>query len=486
MAQKTANIKTINGGAKQRFIDASDAPDLTVKNNARKVESDAKDAPDVTTRTPVYRKPVFIIGTLAVLLVAAVLGLRYYYYSTTHEYTDDAFIEADAVQVNPRAAGTVRKVYVSDNQQVKAGDLLVELDARDYEARLNQARAALQAGLARREQARANLALTRTTANAGVAQASSNVETTSRTATAARRAAAARRSTIAEAAANVRTAEANFEQTAADVTAARAAVERDSKDVARYQELFDKDAVSRQRLDQAITQARTSNAQLDSAQKRRQAAAAAIAQASAGQNTAVRDFEQSSAQADAADAQIEESRARLADANAAPARIRVIETETSAADAEIAQAQAQIDEAELQLSYTKIFAPENGRVTRKAVDEGQFVQNGQQLMQIVYGSMWVTANFKETQLTEMRVGQPVEIEIDAFSDKKFRGRVESFQSGTGSRFSLLPAENATGNYVKVVQRVPVKIVFDEQPDLPILAPGLSVVPTVDIREKPNT
>jgi membrane fusion protein (multidrug efflux system) len=157
----------------------------------------------------------------------------------------------------------------------------------------------------------------------------------------------------------------------------------------------------------------------------------------------------------------------------------------SVSEAQIGEAQAAAEQAALQLSYTKIYATEAGRITSKAVDEGQTVAVGQQLLLIAYGQLWVTANFKETQLTNMRVGQPALLEVDAYPGQQFRGRVESFQRGTGARFSLLPAENATGNYVKVVQRVPVKIVFDGQPDLHLLAPGMSVVPEVDITVAPT-
>jgi membrane fusion protein (multidrug efflux system) len=152
------------------------------------------------------------------------------------------------------------------------------------------------------------------------------------------------------------------------------------------------------------------------------------------------------------------------------------------ASADIEQAKANVLQAQLNLSYTKIYAPEDGRVTKKAVEEGTFVQVGQALLALVPQDFWVTANFKETQLAQMQVGQPVAIKVDAYPDKVFKGHVDSFQTGTGARFSLLPPENATGNYVKVVQRVPVKIVFDEQPDPQHpLGPGMSVEPEVEVK-----
>ncbi|MEJ7661281.1 MAG: efflux RND transporter periplasmic adaptor subunit [Hymenobacter sp.] len=187
-------------------------------------------------------------------------------------------------------------------------------------------------------------------------------------------------------------------------------------------------------MTQALTTARASTAQADAAHRRTQTTEAQAIQAQAVVNQARNDYSQSREQ-------------------------------ISVNDAQIKQAQAQADAANLQLSYAKLYASEAGRITSKAVDEGQTVSVGQQLLLITYGQLWVTANFKETQLTHMRVGQPVQLVVDTYPGEQFAGRVESFQRGTGSRFSLLPAENATGNYVKVVQRLPVKIVFDGQPDL---------------------
>jgi membrane fusion protein (multidrug efflux system) len=160
----------------------------------------------------------------------------------------------------------------------------------------------------------------------------------------------------------------------------------------------------------------------------------------------------------------------------------VSKAQAETAGASLEQLQAGVRQAELELSYTKIYAPESGRVTRKAVEEGALVQIGQPLMAIVSGEVWVTANFKESQIGNLRPGQSVELNVDAYPDKVFKGHVDSIQAGTGSVFSLLPAENATGNYVKVVQRIPVKLVFDEQPDPQhMLAPGMSVEPEVRIK-----
>jgi membrane fusion protein (multidrug efflux system) len=202
----------------------------------------------------------------------------------------------------------------------------------------------------------------------------------------------------------------------------------------------------------------------------------------AAQNASAENARRAQAQIAAAQAQVQEAQGRFAQANTAPQQVAVSEAQAQTASASIEQLQAAVAQAELELSYTKIYSPDTGRVTHKSVEEGALVQSGQPLMAIVPGEVWVTANFKENQIGLMQPGQPVDIIVDAYPDKTFKGHVDSIQAGTGARFSLLPAENATGNYVKVVQRVPVKIVFDEPPDpRHMLAPGMSVEPEVKVR-----
>jgi len=211
--------------------------------------------------------------------------------------------------------------------------------------------------------------------------------------------------------------------------------------------------------------------------------AKSVDEARANVNTATENYRQSLAQVNVTQSQVGESQARLEDANAAPERIDVSQSAVETARANETAAEAAVHEAELELSYAKIYAPEDGYVTRKTVEEGQLVQVGTPLMAISQSDeVWVVANFKETQLETMQVGQKVDIKVDAFPSESFHGKVESFQAGTGSRFSLLPAENATGNFVKVVQRLPVKIVFDDPPErLKRLFPGMSAEPTVKVR-----
>jgi membrane fusion protein (multidrug efflux system) len=461
-------------------------PDIEVAEGAEPGDVEtaevAVDEPLVAKKRPLYKRPVFLIVAAILLIAVLIFGLRYWSYARSHETTDDAFIDGHIIQVSPKISGSVEKVYVTDNQHVKEGDLLAELDPRDYEVRLQQARAALDAGLARLKEARTGVELTRASGRAGVQQAAGTVQQARSGVESQRAAAAAERTRISQAAAGVTTAQANAAQARSQVAAAEAEATRASTDVQRYQELYAKDEISRQRLDQAIATARTANAQLEAARQRVLAAEAQINEARAGQVTAAENARRAQTQVGGAQAGVTEALGRLAQASTAPQQVALSQAQAETAGATIEQLRAAVQQAELELSYTKIYAPESGRVTRKAVEEGAILQAGQPLMAIVPGEVWVTANFKETQLNEIHPGQPVELKVDAYPGRVFKGHVDSIQAGTGARFSMIPPENATGSYVKVVQRVPVKIVFDEQPDAQqILAPGMSVEPEVKVK-----
>ena len=433
-------------------------------------------------RRPLYRRPAFLIIAALVLIVGAIIGVRYWLYARSHESTDDAFIDGRVVQLSPKVTGYVAKVYVKDNQQVKEGDLIAELDARDYETRLSQARAALAAGEAQQRQAQTGVELTRANTRANVQQASAVVQQARTGVRSAQAAAAAERSRITQAGASVSTAEAGAAQARAQVNAAEAEATRANADVERYQALYEKDEISRQRLDQAIATSRTANAQVEAARQRVAAAEAQVAEARSSQVTAAENARRAATQIGGAQAGVGEALGRLAQASTGPQQVAVSEAQVRTAGANIEQLRAAVEQAELDLSYTKIYAPETGRVTRKSIEEGALVQAGQPLMALVTSEVWVTANFKEDQIGKLRPGETVDVEVDAYPDKVFRAHVDSIQAGTGSAFSLLPPENATGNYVKVVQRVPVKIVFDETPDPNhMLSPGMSVTPEVKIK-----
>ena len=434
-------------------------------------------------KRPLYRRPAFLIGASLILLLAILFGVRYWAYARSHETTDDAFIDGHIVQVSPKVSGYVVKVYVSDNQTVNAGDLIAELDARDLQAKVDQAKAALNAGMAQQKQAQTQVTLTRVSTRANVRQATAGVQQARSGVSGARAGAASERSRTTQSSAGINTAEANMQQARAQLGAAQAEAVRADADVQRYQTLFDKDEVSKQRLDQAIATARTANAQVDAAREKVSAMEAQITEARAATSAQASNAQRAEAQVGAARAQVNEALGRLDQANTAPQQVAVSEAQASSAGANLQQLQAAVDEAELQLSYSRIYAPETGRVTRKAVEVGALVQVGQPLAAIVPGDVWVTANFKESQVGNIRAGQPVDITVDAYPDKVFKAHVDSVQAGTGSRFSLIPPENATGSYVKVVQRVPVKIVFEpNQIDSQhLLAPGMSAVPEVKIK-----
>jgi membrane fusion protein (multidrug efflux system) len=410
--------------------------------------------------------------TRNILILAALLGvaagLVYYFHKKGYESTDDAFIEGGIVQISPRVPGQVARVLVKDNQHVNEGDVLVELDARDYEVAVAQAKAALSNAQARGAAAKAGLDLTSTVTNAALVQASAGLK-------AAQAQVEVLKAALEQARAGVRAAEAGLQQATARQAAVEAEARRAAADAERYRALFKKDELSKQLLDRAETEARATAANLDAARQMVAAAQAQLAQAKAAQSSAEASLRQ-------AETLVRQAEGKLQEAQARPEQIRVRRADFEGATAELERARAVLQQAELNLSYTKIRAPESGYITKKSVEPGNMVGAGQALMALVSDRLWVVANFKEVQLRRMRPGQPATIKIDAYPQRKFRGQVDSIQAGAGARFSLLPPENATGNYVKVVQRVPVKIVFSEPLPAELkIGPGMSVVPEVRVR-----
>jgi len=335
--------------------------------------------------------PGFFIFLVFVLL--AIFGAAYYYvrFVAPYETTDDAFIESYVTFVSPRVSGPVTKLLVTDNQRVKAGDVLLEIDPRDFQTLVDQAAADLA------------------TANSRVGQAETRVTVD----------------------------QAKADQQNAALPAAQAAADRAEADRLRY-ESVQSNAVSSSQIDLAKAQAKSAAAEVAVARNQARAAAA----------------------------QVELDRADI-----------------QTARAQVQQARTRLEQAQLQLSYATITAPRDGRVTRRTVEQGAYVQTGQALLALVPDDLWVVANFKETQLGRIRTNQPVLIRVDACPGHQFKGRVDSFQAGSGAVFSLLPPENAVGNYVKVVQRLPVKIIFDDPADLSQfnLVPGMSVEPRVRVQ-----
>jgi membrane fusion protein (multidrug efflux system) len=412
------------------------------------------------------KRTILFLIPVAVIAIAA--GLLYYWHRSGLEVTDDAFIDGAVIQISPRVSGQVVNVPITDNQHVEKGDLLVELDPQDYETAVAKARAALSNAEAKNSGAKAGLDLTSTVTNAVLVQTSAALK-------AAQDQVEVLISGVRQAEANISAAEASLQQAEANQTAVEAEARRARDDAERYRALYKKDEVSKQLLDRAETEARAAAANLDAAKQTVVAARAQLAQAQAGKASAQASLRQ-------AETLVRQAEGRLQEAQTRPDRIRVSHADLEGAVSEIEQARATLRQAELNLSYTKIYATESGYITKKSVEPGNYVQTGQALMALVTDRLWVTANYKEVQLERMRPGQSVTIKIDAYPQRKFNGKVDSIQAGSGARFSLLPPENATGNYVKVVQRVPVKILFTE--GLPSdfrIGPGMSVVPEVKVR-----
>jgi membrane fusion protein (multidrug efflux system) len=370
------------------------------------------------------RARAILIAVAAVAVVAFLLAWRHF---AGREETDDAQIEAHVSPVAARVGGTVIEVLVKDNQRVDKGDLLVRIDPRDYQIALARAEADLAETEASARAARVTVPLTSATATAQETGAGSDV--------------AGAEARLAAARAQLREAEARERMTAGDVE--------------RLKPLLAKDEISRQQFDAAVTAA-------DAAHASREAAAAA---------------------AGAADKGVGAAGARLAQARTGPEQVGIVQARAASAEAKVEMSRAAVEQARLNLSHAEVRAAATGVVSRRTVEVGQIVQPGQPLLAVVdLDDVWVIANFKENQLRGIRPGQPVEIAVDAYGGRTYRGRVESIAAATGARFSLLPPENATGNYVKVVQRVPVKIVIDAGQDKDrVLRPGMSVVPTVFTR-----
>jgi membrane fusion protein (multidrug efflux system) len=417
---------------------------------------------------PGPRKRAVRLAGIGLSVLAAAAGGQYYLHSRAYESTDNAFIEGNVIQVSPRVAGQVLRVHVQDNQHVNRGDLIAEIDPLDYEARAAEASARLADVSARADGAQSNLLLTSTVTSAVLTQAGAAAD-------AAREQVQILQARGEQDAAAIRAAEATLGQAQAQLAAAQAEASRAADDAVRYRALHAKDEVSKQQLDRAETQARGAEAAQEAARQAAEGAKARLAQVRAEHVSTQAALRQ-------AEKQVVQAQGRVSEAKSAPQQIQVRHADVSSLHAQVEQQRASAQQAELALSYTRIYAPESGYITRKAVEPGNFVQPGQPLVALVSDRLWVVANFKETQLTRMRPGQPVTLKLDAYPQLRLRGHVESLQSGTGAYFSLLPSENATGNYVKVVQRVPVKIVLDEAPPAGYrIGPGMSVEPEVKVQ-----
>ena len=398
-----------------------------------------------------------VLGRIVVIIVVLALisgGYLFWLHLSKFESTDDAEVDGQVYAVSSRVSGHVIDVKVEDEQQVKAGDVLLVLDPKDYEVAVAKARADLADAVATYESNRSDVPITSvntkstlTTANSARLDASAGVSGSERQLGAAR-------ARLGTAQANVRVAQANFTKA--------------SQDVDRYKQLVSKDEISKQQYDQAVAAMDAAHATLD-------AQNALVNEATQNISVAEKNVEQ-------AQTHVEQANAQIQAALTGPDQVKVTQAKAQSAAAKVEEQKALLDQAELNLKYTTIVAPIDGIVGKKNVAIGENVSSGQELMAVVHlENLWVTANFKETQLEKMRVGQTVKIKADAY-DREYTGKVQRIAGASGARFSLLPPENATGNYVKVVQRIPVRIALDPGQDSDhLLRQGMSVTPTVQLQ-----
>ena len=392
----------------------------------------------------------WLVLILVLVVGGSALGLWRHF--AVRETTDDAQIDGHIIPVSARVSGTVLEVNVNDNQSVEAGQVLVKLDPKDYQTAVEHARADLAMAEAVAAAARTGVPIASITTGSQLTTSGARLES----------ARAGVEATLKE----VDAAHARRSATEARLAEAQARSTKASRDFDRMKLLIDKEEISQQQYDAAVADAEAARATVESAKADL-----------AGAEQYVKVSESRLAQANAALAQ---AKADVQAAETAPQQVAVTRAHADAAEARVQMARAALAQAELNLQYTTVKAPESGEISHKTVQVGQILQAAQPMMALVpLHDIWVTANFKETQLRNMRPGQQASISVDAFGGRKFQGHVDSIAAATGEKFSLLPPENATGNYVKVVQRVPVKIVFEEGQDPEhLLRPGMSVVPTV--------
>ena len=397
--------------------------------------------------SPKVRRFLLIGGVVALALI---IGLFVYY--SGRETTDDAQVDGHITPLASKIYGRVAEVLVIDNQPVKAGQVLVKIDPRDYQAALDQAKA--QLALAEADAQSAGVDVPRTRENVVSGTSSADAQLLGAQASLAMAQSAYEQSQTAD----ISYAQANIDKSKANAELAQA-------DLARYKPLLDKGEISQQQYDAAKANADATASALKADQEK------------LGQ--AQRNIDISKSQVAAAQARVEQMKAGVAAAHADTKQVNMRAADAQGKVAKVQEMQAAVAAAQLNLSYTQIIAPVDGVVTHKQVEPGQIVQQGQGLAVVVpLQDTWVTANFKETQLRGMKPGQKAEVHVDTYG-KTFSGHVDSIAGATGAVLSLLPPENATGNYVKVVQRIPVKIILDPiSPDVAILRPGMNVDATV--------
>ena len=445
-------MKNLNGKLEPGKTALKETPD-----SPPPVDEPTQEQNQEETKSPRRKIPQAVIwaGVGIGAVAASTFGYRWWHYASTHATTDDAYVAGHVHQISSRVPGTVTEVAVNDNQQVNQGQLLVKLDPSDYQTKVQQAQAALTSVQKQANAAQANISLASETAQANTTQAQGDVSDA--------------KTAISTAKAAVAEAQAGLSSAQAQVVQANATLQKAQKDYSRYTTLYQQGAIPRQQLDDAKAAYEVAQAQKTAAEQGVQQAQAKLAQSRQGVASA--------------QAKLSATTSELQQASASGQQTEANRAQYAAAQAQIAQSQAALKDAQLQLSYTNITAPVAGEVGSKTVEVGQRVQPGTPLMAVVGNDYWVTANFKETQLGEIQPGETVEVKLDAFGDRIFTGRVNSISPASGAEFALLPPDNATGNFTKVVQRVPVKITLDPQSIRGYesrIVPGMSAKVSVDL------
>jgi len=396
-----------------------------------------------------WGRTLLILGALAAL---GAVGSYLWVHSLNRVSTDDAQVDGHIDPVSAKISGNIIEVLIDDNQEVKKGQVLVRIDPRDYQAKVDQEQAALEVAESLARAAGVNVPLTRGTTASGTSSADAQLS--------------GAEAQLEQAKLDYQKASSNdIAWARSNVNTAQATADRAKADLERMKPLVDKVEISKIQYDSYVAAARVADSELDAARNKL---------AAAGQDADTKKAAMLNAQA-----RVAQARAMVQEAQANLQQVNVREADVASAEAKIAQARADLEVAKLNLSYTTVVAPIDGAVTRKSVEVGQIIQPGQGLLMLVpLQNVWVTANFKETQLATVRDRQKAEVKADLTGDT-YSGHVDSIAGATGTRMSLLPPENATGNYVKVVQRIPVKIVLDPIPNgVHVLRPGMNVDATI--------
>lgn len=429
------------------------------------------------------RKPpvIAIIAGAIVLIAVLIWGIRFLAYATTHESTDDARVDADTVTITSKITERVSQILTDTNETVHKGQVLIRLDDRDERTKFEQSQAAVAAQQAQARAAQQNVALTSEQQNAQKDQGTGGVKAAQAQVSNAQAMFESQQQTANAALAAVAGAQAQLRVAQAEVPSAAAALARANADYERYSSLAKTGDASQQQLDaqratqaQALSQYRAALDQVTSAQTN-------VAQMQARETSAIASATAAEAGIGAGEGQLETAQGRLVE-SAAPSRVPAIAAQANAAQAQVTSAAAQAQTAKDQLNYTVIRSPIDGIVGAKNIEVGATVAPGQALLELVpQSNIYITANYKETQLTSMKVGQEVDVSVDAYKGTTFTGRVESIGPASQNTFSLIPAQNATGNFVKVTQRLPVRIsIIDAPADKPLRV-GMSVETSVKVK-----